>query len=311
MFLTMATTHLGTPRKREGNRLCCMLRGIGSPWGQLSEQHKRVLSALVILPPLIAFLIYVPAVLFLLLVLGFIAVCLHEYFGLLVQSKLSAGGRMGYLVAFWLAGVAHVSGTRWLPLALFLGLVALTVAVIVRAKEVSHFFPMLVYSSFGVLFIGWSLSHLVVLRGLPAGQWYVLFLCVIVWVGDSMAMYTGKLLGRHKMAPLLSPGKTWEGAVGGTVGGILAAVLSADFVLPQLALWHRIVLGLLVVIAAQISDLGESMLKRYAGVKDSGELIPGHGGLLDRLDSMLFAAPTLVYALAVLGAVSAEGVSPW
>jgi phosphatidate cytidylyltransferase len=299
------------PQKREGTRLCCMSHGIGSPREQSIEQRQRVLSALVILPPLVAFLMYAPAGLFLLLVMGLIAVCLHEYWALLVPSRLPAGGKMGYLVAFWLAGVAHIGGARWLPLALFLGLVVLTVEVIVRAKEVSHFLPMLAYSIFGVLFIGWSLSHLVLLRSLSAGQWYVLCLCVIVWVGDSMAMYTGKLWGRHKLAPLLSPGKTWEGAAGGIVGGVLAAVLGAHFLLPPLALWSQVVLGLLVVVASQISDLGESMLKRYVGVKDSGELIPGHGGLLDRLDSLLFAAPTLVYALAVLGAVSAEGVSPW
>ena len=102
------------------------------------------------------------------------------------------------------------------------------------------------------------------------------------------------------MAPAISPGKTWEGSVGGAVGGVLTAVLSAGFWLPHLVLWQCVVLGLFISCAAQISDLGESMLKRYAGVKDSGGLIPGHGGILDRIDSMLFAAPTLVYALHVL-----------
>jgi phosphatidate cytidylyltransferase len=102
------------------------------------------------------------------------------------------------------------------------------------------------------------------------------------------------------MAPVISPGKTWEGAIGCVVGGVGTAVVSARFWLPDLLLWQWIVLGLCISLAAQLSDLAESMLKRYAGVKDSGGLIPGHGGMLDRIDSLLFAAPTLVYALYVL-----------
>jgi phosphatidate cytidylyltransferase len=128
----------------------------------------------------------------------------------------------------------------------------------------------------------------------------VLFLCAVVWVGDSAAMYVGKSLGQHKMAPAISPGKTWEGALGGVIGGVCTAVVSAGFWLPHLLLWQCLVLGLCISLAAQLSDLGESMLKRYAGVKDSGRLIPGHGGILDRIDSLLFATPTLVYALYVL-----------
>ena len=128
----------------------------------------------------------------------------------------------------------------------------------------------------------------------------MLFLCAVVWVGDSAAMYIGKSLGRHKIAPTISPGKTWEGSIGCVVGGVSTAVVSAGFWLPHLVFWQCVALGLCISLAAQISDLGESMLKRYAGVKDSGRLIPGHGGILDRIDSMLFAAPTLVYALYVL-----------
>ena len=102
------------------------------------------------------------------------------------------------------------------------------------------------------------------------------------------------------MAPAISTGKTWEGAIGCVIGGVCTAVVCAGFWLPDLVLWQRMVLGLCISLAAQLSDLGESMLKRYAGVKDSGGLIPGHGGMLDRIDSLLFAAPTLVYALYVL-----------
>jgi phosphatidate cytidylyltransferase len=129
-----------------------------------------------------------------------------------------------------------------------------------------------------VLFFAWTLSHLILLRLLPAGQWYMLFLCAVVWVGDSVAMYIGKSLGQHKMAPAISPGKTWEGAVGGVVGSVGTAILSAGF--GCRICFSGNVLPACIALAAQISDLGESMLKRYAGVKDSGGLIPGHGGIL-------------------------------
>jgi len=267
------------------------------------EQVKRIASGLVILPPLVLFLMYASPVWFLILVLALIGLSLREYFHLLQQVQLSVCTRVTLLAACALAITAHLGEWRWLPVALFLGMVALTISVMLTVSQVSHIFPTLVYSVFGVLFIGWNLSHLILLRLLPAGPWYVLFLCAVVWVGDSAAMYVGKSLGRHKMAPAISPGKTWEGSVGGIIGGVLTAIVSAGL-LPHLVLWQCVMLGLCISLAAQMSDLGESMLKRYAGVKDSSRLIPGHGGILDRIDSLLFAAPTLVYALYALLPVS-------
>jgi phosphatidate cytidylyltransferase len=264
------------------------------------EQVKRVASALVLLPPLVFFLLHASPGLFLLLVLMVIGLSLREYFHLLQHVHLSTCTYVTWLAALALPVVAHLGGARWVSLTLFLSMVALTISVMLTASPAAHFFPMLVYSVFGVLFIGWTLSHLILLRFLPAGPWYVLFLCTVIWVGDSAAMYVGKSLGRHKMAPAISPGKTWEGALGCVIGGVCTAVVSAGFWLPHLRLWQCLVLGLCIALAAQLSDLGESMLKRYAGVKDSGGLIPGHGGMLDRIDSLLFATPTLVYALYVL-----------
>lgn len=267
------------------------------------EQVKRIASALVLLPPLVFFLLHASPVLFLILVLIVIGLSLREYFHILQHVHLSVCTYVTWLAAFALPIMAHLGDVRWLSITLFLSMVALTISVMLIASQAAHFLPMLVYSVFGVLFIGWTLSHLILLRLLPAGQWYTLFLCAVVWVGDSVAMYVGKSLGQHKMAPAISPGKTWEGAVGGVVGSVCTAILSAGFWLPHLLLWQCVVLGLCIALAAQISDLGESMLKRYAGVKDSGGLIPGHGGILDRIDSLLFATPTLVYALYALSPV--------
>ncbi len=142
------------------------------------------------------------------------------------------------------------------------------------------------------LYVGWPLSAFLLLRGSQmapsAGFWWVLLVLVGVWVFDSAAFFTGRYLGRHKMTPLVSPGKTWEGMVGGTLAGIAVTIAIGALAL-RLPLYHTIILGLLISVFGQMGDLAESLLKRQTHVKDSSHLIPGHGGILDRIDSQLFA----------------------
>jgi len=153
----------------------------------------------------------------------------------------------------------------------------------------------------GILYIGWLLSHIVALRGLADGRNWVFFVLFVTWFSDSAAFFTGRRLGRHKLAPSISPGKTWEGAIGGIGGAIAISVLfftPTPFQLP-LAYWQVIPLSIGVSVLGQAGDLVESLLKRNTGVKDSGTLMPGHGGILDRMDSMLFAG-VLVYYFALI-----------
>lgn len=264
------------------------------------EQLKRVTSALIILPPFLCFLFYTSTGFFLALVLLLTALSLREYFRMLALSQHPVQPRVCYLLSFLLVCSGYFRATFWLPLMTSFTLIALTVNAILTGQSGPHRFIALLHNLFGVFFIGWSLSHLVLLRNLPEGKSYILFLCAIVWVGDTLAMYVGKIVGRHKMSRSISPGKTWEGAAGGLIGGLLTAVAFSSYLVPQLSLGQCLLLALLLSITAQISDLSESMIKRYTGVKDSGELIPGHGGLLDRIDSLLFAAPTFVYTLRFL-----------
>jgi phosphatidate cytidylyltransferase len=270
------------------------------------EQLKRITSALVVLPPLVLFLSYAPPALFLVLVLLLVSLSLREYLRLLARIQLPVCSRTSYTVAFLLVLTAYIGGERWMPRALSLGIIALAVAVMTTEQFGVQRFPAMLHSLFGVLFVSWSLGYLVLLRSLDGGQWYILFLCTVIWVGDSIAMYVGKGLGRHKMAPTISPGKTWEGAAGCILGCLLAAAFGIRFLMPQFTLWQGLALGLVISLAAQVSDLSESLIKRYAGVKDSGELIPGHGGLLDRIDSVLFAAPVFLYTLDLLSHVSSS-----
>ena len=156
---------------------------------------------------------------------------------------------------------------------------------------------------FGTLYFALPLSSIHLLQGID--PWLILLLLAIVWLGDTAAYYVGSRIGRHKMAPVISPKKSWEGAAAGFLTAI-AATLIWD-------VWRRGGLepGLLAAaaataVAAQIGDLVESMIKRGSGVKDSGNILPGHGGFLDRMDAMLFAAPVLLLGLWLAG-VSAPG----
>lgn len=153
---------------------------------------------------------------------------------------------------------------------------------------------------FAALYAGWLLIHLLYLRLLPDGFSYLLLVVVSTWTTDTFAYFTGMNFGRRKLAPALSPKKSIEGAVGGVVGSIAASVLLGHFA-GQLAVYHYVILGLLIGTIGQVGDLVESAFKRMAGVKDSGDLIPGHGGILDRFDSLLMTAPVVFYYLKIIG----------
>jgi phosphatidate cytidylyltransferase len=162
-------------------------------------------------------------------------------------------------------------------------------------------------SIFCMFYVGLTLITLNSLHEQTNGPSLVAFLFCVVWAGDTLAYYIGRAWGRRKLAPGLSPGKTWEGAVGSMAGSLLAAwgllELAAQLQARDLAVlsypeetWYWLMLAVLVNLAAQVGDLAESALKRSAGVKDSGALLPGHGGVLDRIDALLIAAPVLWYA---------------
>ncbi len=149
----------------------------------------------------------------------------------------------------------------------------------------------------GILYIGWLLSHLVALRGLDYGRNWVFFVLFVTWVSDTTAFLVGRRFGRHRLAPLISSAKTWEGTIGGICGAIAISTLfftPTVFQLP-ISYWQAVVFSLLASILGQVGDLVESLLKRNMGVKDSGKLMPGHGGILDRIDSLLFASIVIYY----------------
>jgi phosphatidate cytidylyltransferase len=147
----------------------------------------------------------------------------------------------------------------------------------------------------GLVYLPFLLGHFIWLRYLPQGELWVLWLLLVIFAGDTGAFYVGQALGETKLYPQVSPGKTWAGAVGGVVLALAAGLLAGNWLLPELSRRTQGVLAFVLALIGMLGDLFESMLKRQTQVKDASHLLPGHGGMLDRLDSLLFAAPVLVY----------------
>ncbi|MBI4643265.1 MAG: phosphatidate cytidylyltransferase [Deltaproteobacteria bacterium] len=154
----------------------------------------------------------------------------------------------------------------------------------------------------GLIYLPFLLGHFIWLRYLPQGEMWVLWLLIVIFAGDTGAFYVGQALGKSKLYPAVSPGKTWAGAVGGVILALVAGLLAGKWLLPEVNLRPLGVLALVLALVGLLGDLFESMLKRQTQVKDASQLLPGHGGMLDRLDSLLFAAPAVLYArLFILG----------
>ncbi len=191
---------------------------------------------------------------------------------------------------------AHFNPDLLTPLVLTSAVVLSLIGLLVRRQKEGAFASW-VWTIAGILYIGWLLSHLVALRGLDDGRNWVFFVLFVTWVSDTTAFFIGRKFGQRKLASNISPGKTWEGTIGGICGAILMSILfftPTPFQLP-LAYWQAILLSVLTSILGQVGDLIESLLKRNMGVKDSGKLMPGHGGILDRIDSLIFAGIVVYY----------------
>ncbi|OPY82459.1 MAG: Phosphatidate cytidylyltransferase [Smithella sp. PtaU1.Bin162] len=148
---------------------------------------------------------------------------------------------------------------------------------------------------FGLMYIPFLMSHFILLRNLEKGILWVFFVLVLALAGDITALYVGKYLGKHKLIPLISPGKTVEGTIGLILGSTVACLIFAYFSFPGVSLLKIGILAFIGSIIGQLGDLSESAIKRNYGLKDASSLLPGHGGLLDRMDCLLFIAPFVYY----------------
>ena len=257
----------------------------------------RVISAVIALPLLYFLVRYLPPWAFFTVVLIGVLLGQLEFYRLCYPV-----GKRGLILLSLLCGGLIV--VHFYKPGLFLDREVLTVLLgavflyqLAAQKDLASTMTDAAVSLLGIFYVGWFMGHLILLRNLDQGQYLIFFLLLVTWAGDTGAYYAGKNFGRHRMAPTISPNKTVEGAVGGWLAGILAAVLARWWFLPQISVSDSLILGALLGMVGLMGDLCESMFKRGAGVKDSGQFLPGHGGVLDRFDSLIFTAPTLYYYL--------------
>jgi phosphatidate cytidylyltransferase len=256
----------------------------------------RVLTAIVGIPFLI-FLMHHGGLAYTAFIGAICALALYEY-GLI----LKVGGRP-------CQRLITAAGGTFLALTLALGgpiglvFTALVAAMVLREMSMrEHSLDRLALSLFGAVFLGWMLGHLALIRDLkPHGEKLTYLLFVTVWVMDSAAYFVGKAFGKHPLASVLSPKKTWEGAAAGFAGAVLFILSFRALALrDSLSVAQALGLAALIGVSGQLSDLAESMVKRAVGVKDSGTLLPGHGGIMDRFDSFILAAPIVYYYVSLL-----------
>lgn len=286
---------------------------------------KRTLTALLLIPPVVYVIGWSPEWLFLLAVVVAVVLALREYFALCRA--------MGFKVFSWIGygagGVLCLGQGLPLPvdhLTLTLMLVVLLLLLIPtlamrRSVDLKDYLAATAATTFGVIYIGLSLSCLVPIRfggvafgyrwmatgeanpplALSLGSVLALFLFLVIWAGDICAYLIGRSMGRIPFFARISPRKTWEGALAGLVGSLLVAWAFAHWIWKTADVKMILLLAAWVAVTGQVGDLVESAIKRGANQKDSGTLLPGHGGFWDRIDSLIFAAPALWLALLILG----------
>ena len=271
---------------------------------------KRILTAAVLIPVVVIVVYWGPSWLVAVLAALVALLALHEFFKLSAQMGLRAFqiwtliSSAALFYAQWGSGNVGVLqfGSGWelvhsapavpvetILLAFIFGAAFIGIA---SRKPLADVLPGISASAGGLLMIALPFSYLVRMDSRPhVGPVLVLFTLALIWAGDSLAYFVGKSIGRSKMAPALSPAKTWEGALGNVLGSLIVGFVFAWWQAGDVTPW--LVTGVLANIAGQVGDLVESAYKRGAGAKDSGSLLPGHGGMLDRIDSLILAAPVV------------------
>lgn len=261
--------------------------------------RQRLLTAAVGLPLLILFVVKAGPGLFSGLICMLGAIGLHEFYAMALPRERRGEALLAVALGTLLAATLLFCPDARAGLGMLVAaMLALAVLFLFRYRSLETVGRDLALSAFGLCYVPLLLSHAGLLRHLEHGREWVFLVLLTVMASDSLAYFVGVTLGRHRLYAAISPKKSIEGAVGGLAGGVLGTLAAKLWLLPQLGPVDVLMLGLGVGAFSQIGDLVESMLKRSFGVKDSGTIVPGHGGLLDRLDSLLFAFPaTYYYAL--------------
>ncbi len=271
--------------------------------GRKGSVIKRILAAIFFIPCLLI-IARRGGIYYVILIDMVILIGLWEFYKMMEAKGLSpykAIGMLSGIALSWYIFFQHGVYSNFLLSLIFISIMILELARKEKGLSVYH----ISVTIFGVFYVAWLGSHLILLRELPqikgldysVGFSFVIIVFALTWCYDTGAYTIGRLLGRHKLFPAISPGKTVEGAAGGVIFSIAGILIARSTIAHYLGLTEAILLALVSSVFGQLGDLVESMIKRDAKIKDSSGTIPGHGGILDRFDSLLFTAPLLYYIL--------------
>ena len=263
----------------------------------------RILTAVIGIPIAIYIITY-GSWLFAATIILLALIAWHEFFTMMQAKNIRIQYSIGLIGIILALGCAWIGNAQELVMVMMLAILLIMAQTILNHKNFGV--AEAAFTILGTMYISLPFAHLLLLRftdqydymytafgNLSAGAVYLWLAFLGTWASDTLAYFVGSVLGQHKLCPNISPGKTVEGAIGGLVGSI-AGVASMGY-LCGLPLLHMIFLGILIGIAAPLGDLAESVLKRFTGVKDSGNILPGHGGILDRFDAIMFSVPVVYY----------------
>ncbi len=264
---------------------------------------SRIFSGLVFIPLFVGLVLYLPPIAYFAFIQIGVLLCCIEFFKMADSGGCSTEAFLGTAVAMMLSFSMGQSSYGFdFPilnpvLLITLSLFAIPLSYILRKKPIKNALLSISATFAGILLIGYLLGYQLLLRNIGKdGTTLIILLYLIIWTGDAAALYTGRLLGKHSFSPVISPKKTWEGSIGGFTASLAVAFVSAFWFIDFFTVTEAIVIAAIMNIVGQMGDLVESLFKRSSEIKDSSTLIPGHGGFLDRADSLLFAAPVLYYS---------------
>jgi phosphatidate cytidylyltransferase len=257
---------------------------------------RRLYSAIVFIPLLYVGIQYSPPWLFSLLIGAVALFALWEFLSLYFANTSSTPMKIlsCFITALLLLGMHEA-----LPPIVLIGLLGIVASIMagfcISPANMKQRLPSWAVYIFGILYVGLLLGHYALLRNLEHGVALVFFVIIVTWLSDTGGFFIGKPFGKHPLAPTLSPKKTIEGLVGGVAFSVIGAIISQFTFVPFFSLGQCVMLGVGFALLGALGDLAESAIKRSVSVKDSGTIIPGHGGVLDRVDSLLFTGPAMYY----------------
>ena len=260
-----------------------------------SSLIKRWLTGIVLVPLLLLVIFFGSEAMFAAVVILFICGGVWEYHHMVfgqgfVMEKIES---LAFAV---IIPLCVLSGNhQYLTALLALAVMMVFVLFIGSIRESSFDFLSVAKVVFGIMYIPFLMSHFIAIRMLDRGIWWIVFVLVLAFAGDTVALYTGKYFGKHKLVPLISPGKTVEGLIGLVAGSTVACMIYSYYLLPDVAVAHVAAMAFVGGMIGQLGDICESAIKRGYGLKDAGSILPGHGGILDRLDCLMFIAPFVYY----------------